>query len=59
MSLKGYEFLDDDNKKVVARFFFKSCGLYILEKITDEKLQRIKDYLEKNGEKILEIKEVK
>lgn len=57
MSLKGYEFLSEDNKRVVARYFFKNETLYLCEKISDERLQEIKDYITKNGMTIYEIKD--
>ena len=52
MSLKGYEFLSDDMKRVVARFFFKDLSLYIYEEITDERLQEIKDYIAQSKDRI-------
>lgn len=55
MSLKGYEFLSEDNKRVVARFFFKDLSLYIYEELTNEKLQEIKDYILNQKDRIATI----
>ena len=58
MSLKGYEFLSEDNKRVVARFFFKDLSLYIYEELTSERLQEIKDYILNSKDRIATIIEV-
>lgn len=58
MSLKGYEFLSEDNKRVVARFFFKDLSLYIYEELTNERLQEIKDYILNSKDRIATIIEV-
>lgn len=55
MSLKGYEFLSEDNKRVVARFFFKDLSLYIYEELTNKKLQEIKDYILNQKDRIATI----
>ena len=55
MSLKGYEFLSEDRKRVVARLFFKDLSLYIYEEITDERLQEIKDYITQSKDRIATI----
>jgi hypothetical protein len=55
MSLKGYEFLNDDKTKVVARFFFKDLSLFLYEEIDDKKMKEIKDYIKEKGFNILKI----
>lgn len=57
MSLKGYEFLDDSGEKVIARFFFKDLSLFLCEKLSDEKMAEIKDYISERGFTILRIEE--
>lgn len=57
MSLKGYEFLNDDETKVIARFFFKDLSLFLYEKLSDEKLEEIKKYIIDNGSRIHKIVE--
>lgn len=57
MSLKGYEFLNDDETKVIARFFFKDLSLFLYEKLSDEKLEEIKKYIIDNGNRIHKIVE--
>ena len=49
MSLKGYEFLDDSGEKVIARFFFKDLSLFLCEKLSDEKMAEIKDYISESA----------
>lgn len=57
MSLKGYKFLNDDETKVIARFFFKDLSLFLYEKLSDEKLEEIKKYIIDNGNRIHKIVE--
>lgn len=54
MSLKGYEFLDD-NGNVQACFFFKRLNLIIYKDISEERLEEIKTYIKEKGDKILSI----
>lgn len=49
MSLKGYDFFNDDKTKVVARYFFKDLTLYLYEEITGKKMIEIVKYLKENG----------
>ena len=46
MSLKGYEFYDD-NKETEAIFLFKYLYLYIEKPITEKRLNEIKTYITK------------
>ncbi len=50
MSLKGYQFLNDDKTKVIASYYFKDLTLYLYKEISDEKMKEIKDYLKDNGD---------
>lgn len=52
MSLKGYEWLDD-NGKVIMTFTFKRLELDVWEDTTDEELKKFKKFLEEKGETIL------
>lgn len=54
MSLKGYEFYDDNNK-TQAMFLFKYDYLYIYQELTQERLDEIKSYIENNGHEILQV----
>lgn len=50
MSLKGYQFLNDDKTKVIASYYFKDLTLYLYKEISDEKMEEIKNYLKDNGD---------
>ncbi len=49
MSLKGYEWLDD-NGKVIMTFTFKRLELDIWENTTKEELDKFKAFLKEQGE---------
>jgi hypothetical protein len=48
MSLKGYEFYDDNNE-TEAMFLFKYLYLYIYKPITEKRLNEIKSYLKEHN----------
>ena len=52
MSLKGYEWLDDDGK-VIMSFFFKDLSLYIWEDIREEQYNEFIEYIKNKGFEIL------
>ena len=51
MSLKGWEWLDD-NGKVTMRFFFKDLSLCIYKNVSLEEIDNFKKYIEDNGMEI-------
>ncbi len=52
MTLKGWEFYDDEGK-TEATFFFRDCILDIWKEISDERLKEMKTYLEEHHEEII------
>ena len=55
MSLKGYEWLDD-NGKVIMTFTFKRLELDVWKDTTKEELDKFKAFLKEHGkEKILQL----
>lgn len=51
MTLKGYEWLDEEGN-VTMRFFFKDLSLCIYKNVSLEEIDNFKKYIEDNGHEI-------
>lgn len=49
MSLKGYQFYNEDNTQIEAVFLFKDCVLSLFVKVSDARLEEIKNYIKEHG----------
>lgn len=48
MSLKGYQWLDDNGKAVMG-FFFKDLSIFLWEDVTKEEYDKFYEYIREQG----------